>query len=122
MSRELHALETKSGRGLLRGGGRARPERTSILATAARGYFGMRAAHLSKVSARREQRASNIRGTVGKLERMRSYPKRANRIFATQALVGSGGAYAKLRQADRRASSASRALGRVQRYRQHFGG
>lgn len=122
MSRAFRDLEVKSGRGLI-GRGRSRPEPSSMLASAARGYFGMRASHLNKVATRRAGRADHIDATVGKLERMkRTHPKKVNRTFATYALIGSGGARAKQRQATRSYNSAARSLRNVQRGLRHFGG
>lgn len=121
--RNMIALEAKSGRGLLRGGGRSAPNRSSVLATASRGYFRMRSNHLSKVTTRRGSHLGRVHEVVGKLERMkRTHPKKVNRVLAASTLAGGGGAYAKRRQAQKRYGSASRALDRTQRGLRHFGG
>lgn len=123
MSRELHALETKGGRGLLRGGGRSKPERTSILATVARGVLSARAGQLNRRVDKQAGQYNHMRSTIGLLQRRATTDANPNRRrMARVALYGSSGAANTLGRAGKRLKNSYRKLERTERSLRHFGG
>lgn len=122
MSRQLRDLETKSGRGLLRGG-RSGSNHSSIFAGAARTVLRARQGQLSRRIERQGQMHDRISHVTRRLQFRATTDANPNRRrLARVALYGGAGAIDKLQRAKRRLGSSMNKYERTARSLRHFGG